>query len=194
MSNITDDMMKQTIGIIATGEKIGGKILKSSSKTTVKICIALAKGTTFTAKNLFKALKKSAYLSTKDIKYSSKNISIDELQKSGNIKVMDESTSAEVMHYFDKGCRKYHVKYSAMKDTTDKNNPQYLIFFEGKNDQIILNVMKEATKEYVESRKEKKNPEKNKESVLAKLKFFRNRVATREREREKNINRSDKQR
>ena len=192
MPSITDELLGKMVSI--DNVRKGGGIVGSTIRGGAKICIILAKGTNFTAKNLFKALKQAAFLTTDNIEFSTKNVSIKELHKGGSVKVVSDEMSAEVMHYFDEACKKLKIKYTAMKDVSDKNNPQYMVFFEGKNDQMIFQAIQNAMKKYVEEpAKQKTNKER--ESILAKLKFFRNRVTARNREqKEKMVNRSDKQR
>ena len=113
------------------------------------------------------------------------------------------------MKAFDKQCKKYGIKYSAMVDTRGEEKsdykPSYMVFFEGKDDKLILSALTEAYKDYEEQKAkdaEKETPqnEKNKqrfrwkqdqerdprqrESVKAKLAFFRDRVTARDKERD----------
>ena len=123
--------------------------------------------------------------------------------------MVGEDVAADVMKHFDRHCKKYGVKYSAIHNVREKN---YTIFFEGKKSDTILRVMQEAFKDYAEEVqnkkgkslnrdkdvKKEKGPEKR-ESVKAKLAFFRNRVKDRDEAREKdavekNHHRSDRER
>lgn len=91
------------------------------------------------------------------------------------------------MRHFDKACKDAGVKYSAMKDEREAQNPQYYIFYEGKTADVILHVMQEAYKGYMAEQEQKaKNPDRSntRESIRAKLAFFRDRVAARDRESE----------
>ena len=93
-------------------------------------------GTVLSEAAIMKALNRKLE-KTGDLKYSHANVSIEELQKSGRVEKVDELLLQESMRYFDKYCREYGVKYSALKTTemTDgKENEGYMIFFEGKND------------------------------------------------------------
>ena len=105
------------------------------------------------------------------------------------------------MQHFDKYSKKYKIKYSAMKDERNPDNPSYMVFFEGKNSDMILHMIQEAYKDYMEAeksgKKESRQPEQPRESVKAKLAFFRDRVAARDREQdvlEKHHSHSDIQR
>ena len=118
---------------------------------------------------------------------------------------MEDNILAEVMGSFDAQCKKHGIKYSAMKDTREEGKPDYkpsyMVFFEGRDSDTIVSVLQEAYKDYVEKQEkeegqdkteEKKgrwrkkdktiDPEKR-ESVKAKLAFFRDRVAARDAER-----------
>lgn len=192
MSVITDEMSQKSIQqapkalektLEGTGKAIsktkqaGGLVLKG----TVKGICLIIKGSCFTTDAVMKSI-------TGNIKYSHQNISISKLMKSGTVRAIDENITADVMQYFDKHCKKFHVKYTAMKDTRDPNNPVYMVFYEGKQMEVIKKVIQEASKDYMKAQKEsaekqegkgkeKENGEKPKrESVKAKLAFFRNRV------------------
>ena len=130
-----------------------------------------------------KAVKSVAFKKTGDVKYSKNNIDIAALQKSGRVFKLDENVTADVMKHFDAQCKKYGVKYAAMKDERDPDKPAYMVFFEGKNSEMILHVMQEAYKDYMKELEAQKNPkskhakrdkQKNtrRESVKAKLAFF----------------------
>lgn len=112
-----------------------------TNKGAIKgICLIIKAGE-FTTENVMKAVKYAALVTTKDIKYSSRNISIDQLQKSGSVKMIEEAVTADVMKYFDDACKRYKVKYSAMKNIKNPDKPQYIVFYEGKNPEIILQAM-----------------------------------------------------
>ncbi|MDE6603118.1 MAG: PcfB family protein [Lachnospiraceae bacterium] len=126
---------------------------------------------------------------TGDIQYSRANVSVEELQKSGRVESVDELMLQESMHYFDKYCREYGVKYSALKtkqlgeDGTEKEG--YMIFFEGRNDKLIEDILRRAVADWRKDMAQAKEAGKDtareaaegaKPSVLAKLAFFRNRI------------------
>lgn len=186
----------------AIGTSLGGKTIRG-------ICLILDKGTEFTTQTVMKAVKDVAYNRTGNVEYSNQNIDMVQLQKSGQVTKIDEKITEDVMKHFNDQCKKYGVKYSAMKDERDPKNPAYMIFYNGKSADIILQVMKEAYKDYSEAQKSqsvqtkgkkilvKKEQEGKRESVRAKLTFFRNRVADREEQKEtleKNVRHSDRQR
>ena len=197
-------------GTVHIGAKVGGKTIKG-------ICLILDKGTEFTTQNVMKAVRDLAYNKTGNIEFSSQNIDMVKLQESGAVSKVEENITADVMKHFNEQCKRFGVKYSAMKDESDPANPSYMIFYNGKSAQIILQVMKEAYKDYAQAQKQtnKSEQEKNKgkkkglwgrtkneepkkrESVRAKLAFFRDRVADREKDRgalEKNVRHADLQR
>ena len=126
---------------------------------------------------------------------------------------------AEAMGCFDAQCKKHGIKYSAMKDTRGEGNPDYepsyMVFFEGRDTDTIMSVVREAYKDYVEKQEKEEGKDKTeekkgrwgkrdktvdpkkRESVKAKLAFFRDRVADRDAERddvEKHHQRADIQR
>lgn len=212
-AKITKNTIKEALKI---GAVVGGKTIKG-------ICLILDKGTEFTTHNVMKAVKDLAYNKTGNIEFSNQNIDMVQLQQSGKVSKIDENITADVMKHFNAQCKRFGVKYSAMKDERDPENPSYMIFYNGKSGEIILQVMKEAYKDYMESQKQaeqpeqeqkKKNQKKKKtfwgkwgkqkqeepqkrESVRAKLAFFRDRVADQEADREaleKNVRHADRQR
>lgn len=238
MSSITDELIGELIGKTADGAKktaeITTKAAKASKKafTAVKgICLVLAAGSEFTTDTVMNAVRKSAFKKTGDIKFSENNIDIGELRKSGHVYQVEDNILQETMKYFDNQCKKYGIKYSAMKDTRNEgktgSKPSYMVFFEGKDADLILHALKEAYKDYAEDQerakesqkdgkensksgeKQNESKERNKgqkqqsrepekrQSVKAKLAFFRDRAAAREQKRdvvEKHHQRSDIQR
>lgn len=206
-AKITKNTIKEALKI---GAVVGGRTIKG-------ICLILDKGTEFTTHNVMKAVKDLAYNKTGNIEFSNQNIDMVQLQQSGKVSKIDENITADVMKHFNAQCKRFGVKYSAMKDERDPENPSYMIFYNGKSGEIILQVMKEAYKDYMESQKQAEQPEQEqkkekkgafwgkqkqeepqkRESVRAKLAFFRDRVADREADREaleKNVRHADRQR
>ena len=230
MPSITDDLMGRTPEGAKKAAETSAKALKGvksgmkeAGEAVKGICLLLINGSEFTADAVMNAVRKVAFRKTGDIKFSKNNIDISELKKSGHVYQVEENVLQEAMKYFDKYCKERGVKYSAMKDTRGEGKPDYkpsyMVFFEGKDADLILGVLKDAYKDYAEEQqtskdaeksdresKEKKNnkrqkkdqkqPEKR-ESVKAKLAFFRDRVAARDKERdviEKHHQHSDIQR
>lgn len=203
--SLTDEAMASMVNKTSSAVKGAGRAAPPVAvagakglKTGVKgICLILGKGIGFTEKSVMAAIKEVAFLSTKNIKYSSKNIKISNFQNNPDIKVVSESVTADVMKHFDKYCKKYGVKYSAVHDRKEN---AYTIFFEGKKSEVILKVMQDAFKDYATSHKKhgKEEAPVKKESVKAKLAFFRNRVKDRDAKEqeglEKNLHRSDRER
>ncbi len=229
MPSITDDLMgktpegaKKTVETSAKALKEMKAGMKEAEATVKGICLLLINGSGFTADAVMNAVRKVAFRKTSDIKFSKNNIDISELRKSGHVYQVEENILQEAMKYFDKHCKERGVKYSAMKDTRNKDKPAYMVFFEGKDSDLILGVLREAYKDYAEeqqkmkeaeksdreadepdkrqkhNRRQKKNQEPEKrESVKTKLAFFRDRVAARDKERdvmEKHHQHSDIQR
>ncbi len=206
--SLTDDLTSKAVNdgsrAVQNSAKAAAGTLKAGESAVKGICLLLLSGSDFTTRNVMQAVKAVAFKKTGDIKYSKSNIDIATLQKSGKVFRIEENITSEVMRHFDKYCREQGIKYSAMKDERNPDKPSYMVFFEGKNSEVILHMMQEAYKSYMEaekngSRKENKQPEpkKKRESVKAKLAFFRDRVAARDGERnalEKHHSHSDIQR
>lgn len=179
--------------------------LKDAAGVVKGICLLLIKSAEFSEAKVMQAVKNVVYKKTGNIKYSKNNIDIEKLRKSGHVYKVEDNILAEVMGAFNEQCKKHGIKYSAMIDTRGEGKPDYepsyMIFFEGKDDALIINALAEAYKDYAEQQvketnnvqKEKKKkgryrdkiqeePEKR-ESVKAKLAFFRDRVTARDAER-----------
>lgn len=231
MPSLTDDLMgKAPEGVRKSAEstvkalQAGKGIAKGSIDAAVKGICLLINGAEFTADTVMGAVKKVAFNKTGDIKYSRNNINISKLRESGHVYSVEENVLQETMKYFDAQCKKHGVKYSAMKDTRGEDKPDYkpsyMVFFEGKDSDMIMHVLQEAYKDYAEDQERQKTSEKTepgreqspkhtdrkqqksrqpeqRDSVKAKLAFFRDRVTARDNERdalEKHLNHSDIQR
>ena len=163
----------------------GGKIVRGAGKTgkyAFKGICLIIKGGAFTTENI---MKKTAEIITGNIKFSSKNLHMDELKKSGKVTMVEEQVTADVMKYFNKYCKQFGVHYTAMENKKDKNHPTYFLFFNNKDSDTILKVMKLSYKDYskeAEKKADKNLTDNKRESVKAKLAFFRDRVAARDEE------------
>lgn len=177
----TLDKAPQTAKMLAKGADTG---IRTTGKAIKGICLILGKGVGFTTKSVMNAVKEKALKETGDIKYSRRNINIKQLSQSGTVKKIDDAITSDVMRHFDAACKQYGVKYSAMKDTKDQQNPQYYVFYEGRSADLILHVMEQAYKEYISEQQKGKDIAKEKapESLRAKLSFFRDRVAALDRD------------
>lgn len=111
-------------------------------------------------------------------KYSRQNISLEELGRNSDVKKVDEGITRDVMKYFDKNCKKYGITYSAVVDKSNPKDPAYYIFFKGKETSVIEHALKESYKTYVQEQA------KPRISVRAKLAFFHDRVAARDKEQQ----------
>lgn len=224
MPSVTDDLLSKTS---ENAKKTASMSLKAMKEVksgvreaggAVKgICLVLIGGAEFTADAVMNAVREAVYKKTGDIRFSKNNINISRLRESGHVYQVEENVLQEAMKYFDQECKKYGVKYTAMKDTRGEDKPDYkpsyMVFFEGKDSNLILRVLQEAYKDYAEDQQRakdagkddhgndrseekqngnrdrsqeketKKQPEKR-ESVKAKLAFFRDRVAARDQERD----------
>lgn len=175
-------------------EEESSRKAKESAKATykaqkkIKEGIALILNTTILSEDsIMKALDKKVD-KTGNLDFSYANLSLEELQKHGKVKKVEEPILKESMKYFDRYCREYNVKYSALERTVKgddgKEQTGYIIFFKGKDDKIIEEVIKQAVKDWTKDKQKAKDIEKEamkdsdieKPSVLAKLAFFRSRV------------------
>lgn len=209
MGKAPDQLAKATdLTLKAAHEAKSG--VKDAAGVVKGICLLLIKSD-FSESAVMQAVKAVAFKTTGDIKFAKQNIDIEKLRKSGHVYKVEDNIVADVMKVFDKQCKKHGVKYSAMVDTRGEDKPDYkpsyMVFFEGKDDTLIINALTEAYKDYAEQQKKKAEeagkdaPQKKKgmfkgkkeqtmadpgqrESVKAKLAFFRDRVAARDKERE----------
>lgn len=181
MNSLTDELSSKAISdgskAIKGSLELSGKAAKETLKTgetLIKgICLVMLDGGAFTTENVMKAVNKVAFKKTGDIKYSKNNIDIAALQKSGHVYKIDENVTADVMKYFDEQCKKYNVKYSAMKDERNPDKPAYMVFFEGKDTDMIKLALEGSYKDYMKAKeKAPSNQKKGRESVRTKLAFF----------------------
>mgnify|MGYP002715391572 CR=1 FL=1 len=179
--------MKEVTQAVENTARLGSKTAKSGIAIIIK-------AVSLTTEIVMAATKAVLFQVEKDVKYSGQNLSISKLQKNGNVTAVDENLTKEAMKYFDQHCRKFKINYSAMKDMRDPNDPQYILFFNGKDDKLILKAIQEAYKSYANDMtvKKKQNDQeqqsdKNKprESIKAKLEFFRNRAEVLKKVKEK---------
>lgn len=182
MANLTEQLQEESKQKAKDAIKLTAKGVQAASKGIALIL----NGTVLSEAAIMSALDKKLE-QTGDLKYSHANVSIEELQKSGKVEKIDELMLQESMQYFDKYCREYGVKYSALKTTElvdGKEKEGYSVFFEGKNDKLILDIMKNAVSDWKKDQEQLKETGKDvaraagmgKTSVLAKLAFFRNRI------------------
>lgn len=149
-----------------------------ASKTTIKGIVLIISGANFTRREIMDAFKSVALMKTKDIKFSKRNVKINELQKKGSVKNIDEEVKKEVMYYFDKNCKKYGIEYNALKDAEKENT--YMIFFSGRSESLIHQAIRGAYVDYTKAEEKKEHHQEQRESVRAKLEFFRNRITANE--------------
>ena len=216
--SITDEIMNRApdginkaSDLTLKAAKEAGKGIKNAAGTVSGICLLLINSGEFSESAVMKAVKAVAFKTTGDIKFSKNNIDIEKLRRSGYVYKVDENILADVMKIFDKQCKMHGIKYSAMIDTRGEDKPDYkpsyMVFFEGRDDKMILSALTETYKDYEKRQKEKdkgeESPQKEKnksrfgrkkdqeqddpkqrESVKAKLAFFRDRVTARDKERD----------
>lgn len=190
---LTEELTKDASEKAAEASKIAAKGAAKASKTAAKgirkgIVLIMDGAARLSEKSVMKALDRK-FRKTGDIQYSSSNVSVEELQKSGRVERVDELMLRECMGYFDKYCKEYGVKYSALKTKLpgeDGNEKEgYMIFFEGRNDKLVEDVLRRAVADWRKDMEQAKGAgkgaaraaaEAGKTSVLAKLAFFRNRI------------------
>lgn len=193
--SVTDDISSQLMGKVGDGIRAApgmtknvlseGKSLVSGMESGI---VLVFKGGAFTTEKLMSIAGKLSH----NPKYSKQNISIAELEKNSDIKKIDDAIAKDVMKYFDTGCKKYGIKYSAVMDKSTKES-MYYVFFKGKETSAIEQVIKEAYETYM---KEQAKP---RISIKAKLAFFLDRVKARDSQqqelgKERHNNRADRQR
>ncbi|MBD5469131.1 MAG: PcfB family protein [Lachnospiraceae bacterium] len=192
MPSLTDDLMGNMPENVKKGAnaalKAGREVVKGAGNISNEIkglCVILLKGLDFTTENVVNAVKDVAFKASKDVKYSSRNISVDQLKKSGKVFKVDDMVSGDVMKHFDAHCRKMGIKYSAMKDCRD-DKPAYILFFQGNDSDLILQAMQSGCRDFDREKAGAldKGKQEQRESVKAKLAFFRDRVAARDKSRE----------
>lgn len=186
MASLTEQLQEDTKNGMKDAAKTGKKTVQAIGKGIGLIFNA----TVLSEDAIMHALDKKVE-KTGDTSFSYVNVTMEELQKSGKVERIDEPFLKEVMQYFDKYCREDGVKYSALKMTqdTEKNaEDKFIIFFEGKNDKVIEHIIKQAIADWQKAQQNtkengkekntdaKKGETKERQSVLAKLAFFRNRV------------------
>ncbi len=164
-------------------------IVKTAASSTVSGIALVFKATTFAEKVIMQALGRML----KNPKYYKNNISIAELEKNSDIRQVDSNLTKAEMHFFEKSCKKFGIKYNAVVDKSDPKEPTYYIFFKGKDTAVIEKAMKETYEMFI---KEQAKP---RLSVRAKLAFFRDRVTARDQAqqdlgKEKHHSRSEQQR
>lgn len=151
-------------------------------EATQKTIVLVFKSSKLTASVLQKAMK--MYLEHHKHKQQKVHgkISVKELVGQGmgasSIEVTDNNIKS-----FERVAKKYNVDFSVKKDKTI-NPPKYIVFFKGKDADVIT----QAFKEFVKSNEKKQS----RESVRAKLDHFRKAVSqdkNKERTREKNKDR-----
>ena len=175
MASLTEQLNEEATRKAKDAVKMTEKTMKLTSKGIALIL----NGTVLSEDSIMRALDKKIEKSG-DFKLSYKNVSMEELQKGGKVEKVDELMLQESMRYFDKYCREYGVKYSALK-TKEEEKEGYMIFFEGKNDKLMLEIMKKAVTDWTKDQEKMKEAgidaaQTSRPSVLAKLTFFRNRV------------------
>ncbi len=199
MSSLTDDILGKLPGKVKSGTgtvlRAGQEAIRGTGSLADGIkglCVIISNGLEFTTENVVSAVKDAAFKKSGDVKYSSQNISVDQLKKSGKVFKVDDMISGDVMKHFDKHCRKLGIKYSAMKDCRDGDDkPSYILFFQGNDSDLILQAMQGGCRDFdrektgsLQKQARQEQKQEQRESVKAKLAFFRDRVAARDKSRE----------
>lgn len=129
-------------------KKLAEKLTKPIGNGTYKGICLVVKAAEFGVDALMAAVKDCIFDKTGDFKYSNRNIKIDDLKKSGRVSIISETVTAETMQYFDKYCKEYGIKYSAMKDLRAPSSPQYLVFFQSDHADLIMKALQEGYKDF----------------------------------------------
>lgn len=176
--SVTDDVSSQLMNKSqeGTSQAIKGlpDALSKASDKTVSGIVIIIKMPFLTIQGVMAVVGQMSH----NPRFSKQNLSMEELGKKAEVKKIDEGITRDVMKSFDKSCRKYGVRYSAVVDKSDPKNPVYYVFFKGKETPVIEQALKEAYELYV---KEQAKP---RISVRAKLAFFHKRVAARDKQQE----------
>lgn len=193
MSSITDqiadkiesampDLISKSGRTLSSGISAGGKAVTTAGKASVKGIVLILSGVELTTENVMNAVKGIALTATKDLKFSKRNLDINTLKSQGSVKKIEESVVQDVMYFFDKNCKEFGLQYNIMKDTKADN--KYYIFFNGRDEAVIHAAIEKSYKDFVTDKGKKAERQEKfndaKESVLAKLAFFRNCVTARE--------------
>lgn len=101
-------------------------------------------------------------------------ISIRKLEASARssdskIEKLSEPVTDDLLSYFRKHCRKYGIQYSVLKEQTKNKEDRYYIFFKSDDAASIKNCIEMGMRDYTE---DKKHPQKEKESVMDKLRHY----------------------
>ena len=162
-------------------KRTAAQLAKPAGKGAYKGLCLIVKAEKLSTKTLMAAVKHCMYKKTGDVANSNRNIRMKALKKSGKVSLMPEGVTQDVMKYFDKYCREYKIKYSAMLDKRKPESPQYLVFFQSDSANIVMKALQEGYKDFsraaVKGRtqgKEAKSEER--ESVTGKLYSFRRRL------------------
>ena len=163
-------------------KRTAAQLAKPAGKGAYKGLCLIVKAEKLSTKTLRAAVKHCLYKKTGDVAYSNRNIRMKALKKSGKVSLMPEGVTQDAMKYFDKYCREYKIKYSAMLDKRKPESPQYLVFFQSDSANIVMKALQEGYKDFsskaaVKGRtqgKEAKSEER--ESVTGKLYSFRRRL------------------
>lgn len=182
MPSLSDSVGAEMVGKLpGTAEKslIAGKEALKLGKNLFKgLCISFKTTGKLSTDTLMKAIKKFLDMQSSGVQYSASNVSMEELQKSGNVSAIKSEIAEEIMKPLDKVCREAGVKYRALYNADTK---QYLLFFSARDTEVINACLMRA---YSKWQNEQQNADMNKTkgtaekkpSVRNKLAFFRERI------------------
>lgn len=163
-------------------KRASAKLSKPAVKGAYKGLCLVIKASKFNIRTLMAAVNHCLYKKTGNIAYSNRNISIRALKKSGKVSIVPEEVTQENMKFFDKYCKKYKIKYSAMFDKRNPGSPQYMVFFQADNADLVMKALQEGYKDFNKAAsrpgkmqgREAKSEERD--SVIGKLYSFRSRL------------------
>lgn len=190
--SLTDEMSSQAFQDGKSTAKTAYGAVKEAAKAGkfvggAGVAIVL-KIKSFTLDNVTKGIEDLMFKKTLGDAFMPQMVSMKELKEKGKLESVDEGITKEVMHYFDKYCQDYKIHYSAAINHME-DPPKYVLFMNSDDTNMIMSALKRGVQDYEADRKkgitweskqknlsEAINDEAKRESVEAKLSFFRDRI------------------
>lgn len=178
MSSIGEQIAQEQID---KAKKAAAQLTRPAGKGAYKGICLIVKASKFGTEPLMEAVKHCLYKKTGEINHLGRNISLKTLKKSGKVSLMPEGVTRATLEYFDKYCKQYGIKYSAMFDQRKPESPQYMVFFQSDNADLVMQALQEGYKDFSKAAAKSKMQGKEarseeKESVIGKLCSFRRRL------------------
>lgn len=183
--SLTDDMsinaMRKSKDVTRNAYNIMLKAAKAGKFIGGSGVVLVLKIKNLTVHNVTKAIRDLMFRKSLGEAFMPQMVSLDELRNRGKMEIIDEGATLEMMHYFDKYCKEYDIHYSAAIDHMQEP-PRYILFMNSDDTNLIMSALKRGVHDYEEDRKRgivwesKQKKGILRESVEAKLSFFRNRL------------------